>query len=159
MRRTLCLTALFLLGAAVWTACQGSETGPSCGVIPPGGCPVEGGGSCDDATCTAIYSCAANDVWVHVQTCPPGPDGGAGGGGGGSPDAGPCTPAVVEVDAGLLGEGCEDLEAPDCPIEAVSCQETVCLTSGCDTFYVCTEDGDWVVVANCDDSGNYVPVP
>jgi hypothetical protein len=157
MRCALVLSALFLLGAAAGAACEGLPALPSCEGLPAGGCPVEGGGSCNDTSCTAIYECNADSVWQHVKTCPPRPD--AGGAGGGSPDAGPCTPAVVEVDAGPLGQGCPDLEAPDCPIDAVSCQETACVTSGCDTFYVCSETGVWVVAANCDDSGDYVPVP
>jgi hypothetical protein len=155
--RRLSLLFLAALAAAGGAAVSGCPTLPDvvpCGQIPPGGCPLGRGGSCEDTSCDIIYACV-DAVWVSSQVCAR-TGGGAGGGGGGGPvDAGPCTPVVVT--AKNEGQNCTpDLQAPDCPIEAAGqCLETACL-SGCVDFFVCGSDQTWKVAAFCDDGGDFV---
>jgi hypothetical protein len=172
LRVPLLLGVLTLL---VW-GCPSVGTAQSCGMIPPGGCPVETGGTCQDPTCTVLYACEnVTGTWVATQTCMR--DGGvgtggagAGGGSGGGPmhDAGPCTTPAVDLgpDAGLTMGCTPDLqpEEGDCPIAAAEpCVQEACLT-GCSDFFICssiTAPGCpsppcWVDVAYCDESGDFV---
>lgn len=144
------------LAALLLAACPTLPEQPSCGVIPPGGCPEGRGGSCTDVSCEIIYACVSGR-WVSAQVCAH-PDAGssAGGGGGGPPgDAGPCTPVKVTVQP--QGTSCTpDLQQPDCPIEAAgACEQTACL-SGCIDFYVCGANHGWTVAAYCDDNGTFI---
>lgn len=139
--------AAFSLALALFGACGSYPEAVPCGQIPAHGCPLRGGGTCDDVTCGAIYSCV-DGVWAHVETCsnPPPDDGGTG------PDA--CTVATIDH----TGEttGCTpDLQNPDCPVQAAEqCAGSVC-QADCIDFFLCTKDG-WQVVAFCDQDGQLV---
>ena len=144
------------VGAAllVASACDTSTDLPLClDPIPEGGCPIGRGGTCDDASCNALFDCI-DRAWTLQQRCSGGTGGGSAGTGGGSATAGAggsCTKVMLDH----VGEttGCKpDLENPDCPIQAAeTCAETACLTS-CVDFFLCTKDG-WTSVAYCDDQG------
>ena len=142
--------AAFVLAFGLVVAGCGASSGvQTCGAIPDGGCPLGRGGTCDDASCAALYDCVDGD-WTAVEVCDPG-DGattsssvasGAGGGGG-------CEPPVLDRTGEV--EGCTpDLLEPDCPAAAAE----VCdpCSTGCADFFLCTADG-WIDVAACDASG------
>lgn len=143
--------------------CGSSGEVQLCGQIPQDGCPIGRGGTCEDATCAALYDCVEG-AWTPVETCA-GFSGGAGGGGGagglggagGAGGANTCTPVMIDK----TGEttGCEpDLQNPDCPaVAAEPCAETACLTD-CSDFFLCTKDG-WVDVAYCDFDGVFMLKP
>ncbi|HRI70681.1 MAG TPA: hypothetical protein PK156_40895 [Polyangium sp.] len=140
----------FPLALTLFGACGSYPTSIPCGTIPANGCPLRGGGTCDDVTCGAIYSCVDGN-WTLAQTCsnPPLEDGGMG--------ADACTVATIDH----TGEttGCKpDLQNPDCPVEAAEqCAAAVC-QSECIDFFLCTGDG-WQVVAYCDQDGQLVIMP
>lgn len=126
-----------------------------CGQIPDQGCPIGRGGTCEDATCPALYDCVAG-AWKLVQKCAANTttssssSSGAGGAGGGS-----CVP--VTIDRSKEVDGCVNLQTPDCPaVAAESC--TAC--EGCEDFFLCEQDAMgapfWVNVAFCDASGRVV---
>jgi hypothetical protein len=139
--------AAFSLALALFGACGSYPESVPCGQIPTNGCPLRGGGTCDDVTCGAIYSCVEG-TWTHVETCSNAPpsDGGTG------PDA--CT--VPTIDHTGETTGCTpDLQNPDCPVQAAEqCATSVC-QSECIDFFLCTKDG-WQVVAYCDQDGQLV---
>lgn len=154
--RHLSLLFLTVLTAVFVAGCPTLPDVVSCGVIPPGGCPVGRGGTCGDVSCEILYACV-DGRWVSTQVCAQA-DGGStddGGDGGLGGDASACTPVMVI--AKTQGAGCmPDLQQPDCPIEAAgACEETACL-SGCIDFYVCAGNLSWSVVAYCDDNGTFV---
>jgi len=143
-------------------ACSSATLNEYCTGIPSGGCPGADGTNCADPTCAVIYSrdittCA----WTFVQACP----------GYVAPhDAGPsndatdaavdASPDVALHDAGFPlppganGQGCMDLEPPDCTVEmAVECGKYCC---GCQALYVCS-DGGWNLWGECDDAGAATP--
>lgn len=139
----------FCLSLALLIACGSYPEAIPCGQIPPDGCPLSRGGTCDDATCAAIYGCV-DGVWHHVETCSNMPqDAGTG------PDA--CT--IVTIDRTGETTGCKpDLQNPDCPVAAAEqCASTVC-QSECIDFFLCTKDG-WSVVAYCNEDGEFVTMP
>lgn len=127
-----------------------------CGQIPEGGCPIGRGGTCDDATCVALYDCVDGD-WIETELC----EGVAGGGGAGgegatSSSAGGCD--LMTLDHTGETRGCEpDLQPPDCPVEAAEVCEP-CAT-GCVDFYLCIEGQEaplWTTVAFCEEDGTLV---
>ena len=148
------LAALVLLAGCP----QATEEPKLCDIIPEGGCPLDRGGTCDDASCDAIYGCY-DGVWEKVETCdtPPTGGGGSGGGGGGSGGEGGCAPFVFDHTGETIG--CQpDLQSPDCPIAAAEqCPESACLTD-CSDFYLCKEEG-WVALAYCDENGELFEAP
>ncbi|HZF49462.1 MAG TPA: hypothetical protein VE093_12475 [Polyangiaceae bacterium] len=150
--------AAFWLGGLASGCGSGSEL-KLCGQIPADGCPIGRGGTCEDATCAALYDCIEG-AWTPVETCSG--FGGAGGGGGaggigGVGGAGGCTP--VMFDRSEETTGCEpDLQNPDCPaVAAETCAEMACFTD-CLEFFLCTKDG-WRDVAYCDPDGVLVVLP
>lgn len=127
-----------------------------CGQIPEAGCPIGRGGTCEDATCLALYDCVDGD-WIEVESCDVASGGaGAGGEGGVNTSAGGCD--IATFDHAREAEGCEpDLQPPDCPVEAAEVCEP-CAT-GCVDFYLCLEGDEaplWTTVAYCDDDGALV---
>ncbi len=157
--RRLILASLLVLLATV--DCQRLPTGTGCVDIPTGGCPLDRGGTCDDATCNALYSCSAG-VWSLMQVCVQ-PDGGAGGSGGGDgdggiSDGGASDGACTMVTINTMGEQQDctpDLEGTDCPFQAaLGCAQTACST-GCTDFWLCSMAG-WVDVAYCTCDGQLV---
>jgi len=139
--------ATFSLVLALVGACGSYPEAVPCGQIPAHGCPLRGGGTCDDVTCGAIYGCVEG-TWTFVETCSNAPPDDAGTG----PDS--CTIATIDH----TGEtaGCKpDLQNPDCPVQAAEqCASSVC-QSECSDFFLCTKDG-WRVVAYCDQEGQLV---
>jgi hypothetical protein len=148
----------FLAAAAGGVACGSSGELKLCGQIPEDGCPIGRGGTCEDATCAALYDCVEG-AWTRVETCSGfgGAGGGGGGGLGGAGGAGGCTPVMFDKSGETVG--CEpDLQNPDCPAAAAEgCAEQACLTD-CLEFYLCTKDG-WKDVAYCDPDSNLVVLP
>lgn len=140
-----------------------------CDQIPEGGCPLDRGGTCEDASCAALYGCYDGE-WRRVEVCE-GNTGGAGGGTGAAGAAGGAGGAAGPGGAG--GAGCQpilfdhtddstgcipDLQAPDCPaVVAEQCPEKAC-TTGCLDFFLCKTDG-WEAVAYCDEDGNFFQAP
>jgi len=150
MRALRWFSGLFVAFAVA--GCPTLPTPVPCGEIPPGGCPIGRGGTCDDRACAGLFDCV-DGRWTSVETCAV-VDGGAGG----SPqeDAGTCTPVGIDTQGKVTG--CTpDLQEPDCPVEAAeTCAEVAC-TTGCADFFLCTKDG-WAQVAFCDDDGLIVVV-
>ena len=158
------LVRLVVALAAFWwgglaSGCGSGSELKLCGQIPADGCPIGRGGTCEDATCAALYDCIEG-AWTPVETCSG--FGGAGGGGGaggigGVGGAGGCTP--VMFDRSEETTGCEpDLQNPDCPaVAAETCPEMACFTD-CLEFFLCTKDG-WRDVAYCDPDGVLVVLP
>ncbi len=161
--------AAALFGA--WQAgCRFGSGIQTCGQIPPGGCPIGRGGTCDDETCSGVYDCVGGD-WTLVIPCDGGAgaggsggsgsaggfggSGGAGASGGGAGAGGACVhSSLVPTNEPA---GCSPaLLAPDChaSLADASCIEEAC-ASGCLDFFVCTLDG-WTDVAFCDDEGTLV---
>jgi hypothetical protein len=160
-RAALVLVACAALPTLSVVACQPNlpGIGALCGEIPAGGCPKDRGGSCDDPTCSGVYTCLDGD-WKLDKTCAPEPDAG--------PDSGPsdaaidgdaadpdaCTPFMFD-DKDQVPYCTPSLEnPPDCPSQAAEgCVEAACLT-GCTDFFLCTKQG-WIDVGYCDDDGGF----
>ena len=145
-------------------ACTTSAA-PACHDIPPGGCPADRGGTCDDPVCSAIYTCGDGE-WQWVNNCPGGGVGGANAGGGGLGGAANVGGGGVGGEGGEGGchgvvidkrgqtSGCSPgLMPPDCGV-AVAEGCAPCL-GDCSDFFLCTADG-WVTVAFCDQDGQLV---
>ena len=146
-------------GLSVWSqGCANSSGIELCKEIPTDGCPMSRGGSCDDESCAALYSCV-DGFWKLVETCssggPGGGGAGAGGGSGGVGAAGGC--GAASIDKTNQAQGCMPaLQSPDCPVEAPeSCAPCV---TGCIDFFMCVSDG-WQVVAYCTEEGDLVVEP
>ncbi|WP_156339013.1 hypothetical protein [Chondromyces crocatus] len=125
-----------------------------CGEIPEDGCPIGRGGTCDDEVCAALYDCTEGN-WVQVVDCEwDGSSMGGGGAGSGDGGAGGCEP--LQIDRTGEAVGClPALRDPDCPVAAADmCEASVCLT-GCEDFFLCTEQG-WREVAYCSEDGEVV---
>lgn len=139
--------AVFSLAFALVAACGSYPESIPCGTIPANGCPLRGGGTCDDPVCEAVYGCY-DGQWKLVQSCMNAPVEDAGT----NPDG--CVVATIDH----TGEttGCQpDLQNPDCPVQAAEqCASSVC-QSECVDFFLCTADG-WKVVAYCDQDGQLV---
>lgn len=137
----------FAAVVAFFGACGSYPESIPCGQIPANGCPLRGGGTCDDTSCAVIYGCY-DGKWAAVESCMNMPDADAG------PDSGDCPVAMFDH----TGEtaGCEpDLQNPDCPVQAAEqCSSSVC-QSECLDFFMCKVDG-WEVVAYCDQDGQLV---
>jgi hypothetical protein len=136
-------------------ACGGGDELLLCGQIPPDGCPIGRGGTCEDVVCAALYDCVEGS-WTLAETCVRG--GGEGGGGAGAGQGGgECAP--VSLDHTGEAMGCTpDLQSPDCPVAAAeTCAASACLTE-CDAFFLCTDDG-WALAAFCDREGALVVAP
>jgi len=146
-RRFLASTLLVALAALV--ACEDNTVTPQrCTDIPPGGCPLGHGVSCEDPSCEATYACEEGNVWSFVAKCPYREAGGpvdAFVPEGGSYDAN------IDAPPGAFGgPGCEDLEVPDCSLgAALACQANCC---GCEDLFVC-ENGGWTLWGTCGDAG------
>lgn len=158
MVRAFLVLPVALLGAIF--AAAGCQALPSitatCSDIPPGGCPLDRGGTCGDATCAALYDCV-NGVWVESETCDHPPATAAvrsiAVAGAAAPvlDGGACTPVDVDV-SGQTNDCMVDLMFPDCPaVAAQGCAQSACLT-GCMDFFVCRSTA-WIDVAHCDEGG------
>lgn len=153
-----------LLFGLLLSGCHGTEL-VLCDQIPEGGCPLDRGGTCEDAACEALYGCY-DGVWKRVEVCDgnigAGGAGGAGGmgaaaGGAGGAGRAECTP--IRFDHTGDTTGCiPSLQSPDCPAAvAESCPEKACST-GCLDFFLCKADG-WQAVAYCDEDGNFFEAP
>ena len=137
-------------------ACTPRNAIPSCDEIPAGGCPTEGGGTCDDVECDAVYRCELGS-WQLRESCSGngGPTSSGAGGAGGADGLGGCTGVTIEDENAILG--CSpDLQLPDCPAGAAE-QCHPCLTGGIDFFH-CYDEG-WEAVAFCDEDGQVVVEP
>jgi hypothetical protein len=146
MKRHAAFAAAFSSVLVLLVACYDYPEAIPCGQIPPDGCPVTQGGTCNDPFCTALYECV-DGVWRHWETCSnPQQDAGT------TPDA--CSSIVID----RTGEttGClPDLQNPDCPAAAAEqCITSVC-QSECADFFLCTKEG-WQVVAFCTDQGELI---
>ena len=147
MRARAIVLALVALGAAAASLAGGcSDVSPpiACRDIPDGGCPIQGGVSCQDPSCAALYSCNNVDGgWTFVKTCPPS-DGNVQ-----DTNIPPPNDAGYDIDAppgAFGGPGCIDLQPPDCPLgTALSCSSGCC---GCEDLYVC-DDGGWDPWGTC----------
>lgn len=144
------------LACLLASGCHGSEPIELCGQIPDGGCPLDRGGTCDDAECAALYGCY-DAVWKQVEVCDHGAGGGGAGGAGGAGGQGGCTP--IQLDHTGETTGCEpDLQSPDCPVAAAEqCPESACLTD-CIDFFLCKKEG-WTAIAYCDEGGELIVAP
>jgi hypothetical protein len=150
LRPRLALSILALLAG-----CQEWPEVKPCGQIPPDGCPIGRGGTCEDRACAGLYDCIEGQ-WIQVQSCPA-VDGGGGGGGGSGADAGvdACSPITFDHTGEVLGCTPDLQNPPDCPAAAAEgCAEAACLT-GCTDFWICMKDG-WEGVAYCTEEGQIV---
>ena len=173
MKRLVSFFSMLALAAAALglaLACSDPLIESYCMGIPQGGCPSNQPSTCahdagpdgesGDPSCAALYTHSPSCVWTLVQTCPgyvPPKDATA------ASDAHDAADDVhLELrDAGFVlpdgaggGDGCVDLESPDCPLElAVACGGTSCC--GCETLYVCS-GGGWNTWGQCVD-GRIVP--
>jgi hypothetical protein len=145
------LSLLCLLAAA----CQSPQQIKLCGQIPDGGCPLDRGGTCEDALCAALYGCY-DGVWVREEVCDQN-TGGGGSGGGSTGTGGDCTP--IQLDHTGETTGCQpDLQLPDCPVAAAEqCPQNACLTD-CIDFFLCKAEG-WTALAYCDEEGMLIEAP
>src|SRR5262245_52986853 len=143
-----------VLGACIAAACHGPVTVQPCGEIPPGGCPIGRGGTCDDEECAALYDCL-DGSWKLTTVCEGAGAGGGGSGGGGTRGAGGACEGVV-IDDPMMPGCTPDLQEPDCPAAAAAACHP-CLT-GCEDFFVCERRG-WRSVAFCDPEGHVVLEP
>ncbi len=120
-----------------------------CTNIPPGGCPINKGVSCEDPACEAVYACREGNVWEFQAHCP-GRDASRG------VDAGPATDGGIAFDASIDappgafgGPGCMMLQEPDCPLGlAIACGANGCC--GCEDLFVC-ENEAWLLWGRCID--------
>jgi len=159
MKRLFC----FLCSLAL-ASCDSLASPKLCAEIPEGGCPTGRGGSCQDASCKALYDCV-DGVWKQASSCDSNSTsaGSTGSGTGGSTGSGVssgsggCVPIMLDHTGEIAG--CKpDLQVPDCPaVAAEQCPKDACAT-GCTDFYICEKAG-WKAVGYCDDKGNVVPQP
>lgn len=156
-RTLLGLPWTLLVAACFAAACSQPQVIP-CGEIPRDGCPLGRGGTCDDATCDALYDCV-DGAWARVTQCAGDGGGGSSDGGGGQGGEGGATCTPVVIDHTGQTQGCApDLQQPDCPVEAAeTCVETACLNR-CSDFFICLEAG-WTAVAYCTEEGTLVLEP
>ncbi len=138
--------------------CACDATPPEvCGTIPDGGCPVGRGGTCDDASCRALYDCV-DGSWILTETCSSASGGGSNEGGApseGGTGQGGCTPVSFDRTAEVTG--CSpDFESPDCP--AAAAETCAPCLNDCVDFYLCLEPAfpSWTLVAFCDEAGELV---
>jgi hypothetical protein len=152
------------LAALAAGACTSTALPVDCGPLPDRtACPAEGGGSCADRGCSALYACTAVG-WQLAEECPGGAPGGGAPGGGGSGGQGgaggagaACATPAPPAPAGAAP--CEPLQAPECDESvARSCPAAACSTAGCETFLRCT-NGAWQdeVAAYCENGALVVP--
>jgi hypothetical protein len=168
MRVVVLIAGVALVGAALAFACNDPILDTYCMGIPAGGCPSDNPSTCvhdagpdgfsGDPTCVAIYSHTPNCVWTLVQTCPgyvaPHDAGTDAHDAGGNNDAARRDAGFKIPDGAGGGPDCADLESPDCPLDlALVCGASCC---GCQTLYVCQNDG-WNVWGQCGDGGELVP--
>lgn len=153
----LLVTGLTLVVGSV-ASCRRGEYEKPCGQLPDvQACPVAGGGTCADPTCSAIYSC--NDgTWELRETCSR--DGGLPSDGG--PDAKPDAPFCGDAslgDAAGPATSCPPLLEPDCDWAAAQACPAQACNGSCDGFLSCSKDG-WseAYVAYCDEDGQLVVV-
>jgi len=154
---------LLVAGAVVGAllACGDDETFVPCRDIPAGGCPHTRGASCDDPVCRAIYTCNDQKEWVVEQTCPPLPEDSGVVTEAGTDSATQIADGAISRDANFVvppgasgGEGCGELEAPDCSLGfALACPANSCCD--CEEIYVCN-NGGWEVWGSCS-AGNLIP--
>jgi hypothetical protein len=148
--------SIIAIGLAVWLFC-GCDSGQikRCDKIPAEGCPVGRGGTCDDATCAALYNCVDGQWVLHTRCDVTTGTGGSGGTHAGGAGAGGCDGIVVDR-TGEQRSCSPPLQNPDCPAGAAElCRP--CQT-GCVDFFLCREGG-WESVAFCDEDGRVVPEP
>ena len=154
------LASLALVSLAIAMGCGSDVEAQACHDLPANGCPEDDGLACQDPSCAAAYVCNPGGVWSLAQKCPnykPPPDASAGAvqkdAGGSVRDGGfpyPVPPGAYG------GQGCVDLEPPDCPLgTVVSCSDPVDPCCGCDTLFVCQSSG-WVTWGECEADGGIV---
>jgi hypothetical protein len=135
-----------------------------CNDIPEGGCPApadsDGGviENCKaDPTCSALYACQPTGGWSLLVECPARPReaGVADARADARRDASELRDVAFDVPQGASGgQGCVDLEAPDCPLSlGLACPADSCCC--CQDLYVC-EDGGWNLWGYCADGGAIV---
>ena len=146
--------ALVLSAAALALAAMGCESVPAtadCGALADkNACPLSGGGTCADPSCSAIYACRGG-AWALVTRCMNDLDAGP------SADAAPEASTCATVMLPPATDTCPALQAPDCDATLVDqCPASACST-GCTGFLRCTPGG-WSVgyVAYCDEGGTLV---
>ena len=152
-RRAVIPAAALGVALALGLACSDGATAVPCSNIPPGGCPIARGVSCEDPACEAVYACRPNNVWQLDHPCPardasaprPEPE----------VDAGEDAPAIPDASfdappGAFGGPGCPSLQAPECALGvALSCGAGCC---GCEDVFVCASGG-WELWGTCADGG------
>ena len=134
---------------ALATGCdQADPVAKPCRDIPSNGCPLlDDDSECADPCCAAAYACDDGESsFEHTCSGFWGCDAGTTTV---ADDAGGyCDVGAIDAPVGASGgPGCEELEAPDCPLsEALVCSATPCL--GCDDFFACV-NGGWIRWAGC----------
>jgi hypothetical protein len=145
------LALAFLVAAG---CSQGDPIATPCHDIPANGCPLaDNDTDCSDPCCAAMYACTDGKFTLdHACAGFKGCDAGAPS----IADASePCDVSGIDAPPGASGgQGCGDLELPDCPLGvALGCGLNPCLI--CETFFVC-ESGGWVRWAECAPDGGGV---
>jgi hypothetical protein len=147
------------LVGVVTAACDSVPDPAACLDVPDGGCPDDNGAAvCQDVTCNAVYGCV-NGKWVFEEACPMrASDAAADSSGDSIADSGSDTMAStvdtsIDVPAGANGgQGCVDLELPDCSLgTALACAAAVDCC-GCEDIWIC-QGGGWVPWGGCTDAG------
>lgn len=145
MMRSRSVVATVALTLAIHSAgCQADIAERPCTGIPDGGCPGSDTSVCLDQTCMAIYTCQPDGTWTLAAPCPAHE--------GGTLDATAMRDvaephdASTDVSGAFGGPGCQDLQAPDCPLGVgLACGADCC---GCVDLYVC-QDGGWDLWGAC----------
>jgi hypothetical protein len=163
MNRLLVACLMFSVCLVALASSCSDQVDIDCRNIPTGGCRGSDSTNCEDPTCREIYACQANGSWTPVVACPARPDSGMDAG---APhDASSDARETLEVSVRDVridvppgaggGEGCIDLEMPDCPLEvALACSDCC----GCEDLWVCS-DGGWEQWGECSEAGVPTPIP
>ena len=146
------VSVLVAIGAVLATiaACEDQTVvAQPCTNIPPGGCPINRGVSCQDPACEAVYACREGNVWELQARCP-GRDANAVTDSS-LPDGAIAFDASIDAPPGAFGgPGCPSLQEPDCPLGlALACGAGCC---GCEDLFVC-ENAAWLLWGRCGDGG------
>ncbi len=151
MKRAVLFLVLALVAVALAVACS-AQALKECRNIPAGGCPLAGGGECQDPTCAAAYACdETTGRWIFDHACPAQDGGSVQDASNDVADAGTFDAAGIDAPPGAFGgPGCISLQPPDCPLgTALACNAGCC---GCTDLWICN-DGGWDPWGTCSDAG------